>query len=281
MGVLRRSIFVAFLVLTPFFCTQNLNAQNLSVAPLAPRNTSLDQSVISKMQSGFEVRLSVIDPALALSALHAFESVDPFNLSIAEARNLGEAVGGDMLMIVDTSVQPRTTLSSPTTYEAFASVHVIGARSGILLGWKLFSVIGDNQADAIQKLIDSMPSASAWIGSVAVQMNLLEASFNESKKKRVLEDFSDSAVKAPAPYRRLSPNYTDQARLYGREGTVEIQIDLDADGEIKDTRILRWIGFGLEESVTEAIQKMNWRPAYRGGSPIPSRFVVRYNFKRQ
>jgi hypothetical protein len=62
---------------------------------------------------------------------------------------------------------------------------------------------------------------------------------------------------------------------------VEIQVDLDKDGEIKDTRIMKWVGFGLEESVTEAIRRMNWRPAYSGSSAIPSRFIVRYNFKRQ
>jgi len=281
MKVFRKSIVAALLVLTPLLFPQTLHAQGSIIAPIAPRNTSFDKLVITTLQSDLDSSFSVIDPSRSLSALNAFESVEPFNLNVEDARNLGEAVGTDVLMVVEASLQPRTRISSPTAYEAFVSIHLIGARSGMLLGWRLFTVDEDSEAEAARKLMSSIPSVTAWIRSVTGGMKATEASFTEHRQRKLLEDFSVNTVKAPAPYRRLSPTYTEQARLYGKEGTVEIQVDLDKDGEIKDTRIMKWVGFGLEESVTEAIRRMNWRPAYSGSSAIPSRFIVRYNFKRQ
>ena len=67
----------------------------------------------------------------------------------------------------------------------------------------------------------------------------------------------------PLPYRRISPEYTKIANYYDVEATVDILIDVDADGKILKTEIVRWAGYGLDESVTETVRKMNWRPAER------------------
>ena len=83
----------------------------------------------------------------------------------------------------------------------------------------------------------------------------------------------------PLPYRRISPEYTAIADFYNVEATVDISVDIDGDGKILETEIVRWAGYGLDESVTEAVRKMNWRPAERKGKFLPMRILLRYNFK--
>src|SRR5205085_947307 len=86
--------------------------------------------------------------------------------------------------------------------------------------------------------------------------------------------------RAPIPYRRIKPSYTTDAFLYGIEATVEILVDLDARGSILRTEIVRWAGFGLDESVERTVRAMIWRPAERSGKPLPMRFLLRYNFRK-
>jgi hypothetical protein len=57
-------------------------------------------------------------------------------------------------------------------------------------------------------------------------------------------------------------------------------VDIDAEGRIAASRIVRWAGFGLDESVEKAVRSMNWRPAMRNGKSLPMRVLLRYNFRK-
>ena len=82
------------------------------------------------------------------------------------------------------------------------------------------------------------------------------------------------------PYKRIKPEYTRTAYLYDAKGTVDISVDIDQNGAVKGTEIVRWTGYGLDEAVIEAVRKMNWRPAERGGKTLPMRVLLRYNFTK-
>ncbi len=84
----------------------------------------------------------------------------------------------------------------------------------------------------------------------------------------------------PLPYKRIRPEYTKIANLYSVEATIDIEIDVDETGKVARAEIVRWAGFGLDESVTETVRKMNWRPAERNGKTLPVRVLLRYNFKK-
>ena len=98
-----------------------------------------------------------------------------------------------------------------------------------------------------------------------------------------LPDDNSPAAKnfrAPIPYRRIKPEYTTDAYLYDIKATVDIMVDLGHNGSILRTEIVRWAGYGLDESVEKAVRSMKWRPAERNGKPLPMRFLLRYNFKK-
>ncbi|HSK73846.1 MAG TPA: TonB family protein, partial [Pyrinomonadaceae bacterium] len=84
----------------------------------------------------------------------------------------------------------------------------------------------------------------------------------------------------PLPFKRVKPEYTATANLYRIEATIDILVDVDASGEILRMEIARWAGYGLDESVSETVRKMQWRGAERDGKFLPMRVLLRYNFRK-
>jgi TonB family protein len=280
---MRRLLWIAFVIFT-FTCPMVTVAQTapsrLSLAPIPANNTDLDAEFLTGIQGALEDEMVVIDSGIGLAALRAFDSVKPFNMDLDQGRNLGEAVGAQILMIFETSLQPRTSFSASTSHEAFISIYLVSSKTGRLLGWRLFSFVEPSEDQAIAALWNSKNEILNWMSSLIAESTANDLHFITNRKEGLLEDFSGTDSKSPAPYRRLSPTYTEQARLYGREGTIELEVDLDENGSVTALNLRRWAGFGLDESVSDAVRAMNWRPAFKGGKAKPSRFLLRYNFAK-
>jgi TonB family protein len=88
-----------------------------------------------------------------------------------------------------------------------------------------------------------------------------------------------AGFREPAPYRRLRPAYTDEAARAGAEATVDVSVEVGADGEVGRVEVVRWAGFGLDEAVVSTVRQMHFRPATRDGRPFPVRILLRYNFR--
>lgn len=253
-------------------------ASPTSIGILAPANRAEDSLLLHPLRPALERRFTVLEEGISKSVLASFDGLDPFNMSVTEGRNLGEAIGAEILLLLEASTQARTSLSAPTGHEAFASIHLVSGRTGRLIAWRLFTHTDTTPDSSMTRLQNDVADISDWIDRTVRASASDDAGLRLATESRPLEDFSGEGVKAPAPYRRISPRYTETARLYGREGTVEAEIELDSQGVVIDVRLMRWIGYGLDESVMRAVREMNWRPAYRDNKPVSSRFVVQYNF---
>jgi TonB family protein len=87
-------------------------------------------------------------------------------------------------------------------------------------------------------------------------------------------------LRLPQPYRRLRPTYPETAARAEAEATVDVLVDLDVEGEVTRVEVVRWAGFGLDDSAVNTIRQMHFRPAMRDGVPLPMRVLLRYNFQR-
>ena len=65
---------------------------------------------------------------------------------------------------------------------------------------------------------------------------------------------------------------------YGIQGDVVVEVTIDAQGNVIETRLLKSIGYGVEEKVLEAVRNWHFRPATRDGVAIPSKHDVLYHF---
>src|SRR5215467_337110 len=55
--------------------------------------------------------------------------------------------------------------------------------------------------------------------------------------------------------------YTDEARKLGIQGDVVVQAYFDADGNVSVLRVLKGLGYGLDEAALAALQGWRFAPA--------------------
>lgn len=64
----------------------------------------------------------------------------------------------------------------------------------------------------------------------------------------------------------------------GVEGTVIVEVTIDALGNVTETRVLQALGHGIEEKVVAALRNWRFRPAMMDGRAIPSQQDVYFHF---
>lgn len=279
---LRLKIFAA-LRLCGFALVLFSSSPAQRVAILAPDKAISSISFAEKLESKLAEKLKVIDDALSESAYLSVAPKTPFNLTTDESKEIGTVIGCDLLIILRSATQRRSSFQRAEYYESYASVYLVSSRTGRLVFWKLQQFEGGAPQKSEKLLDDSVGQLATEIVDQVRQIIKREIAEADPPAMEEVPDANSPAAKkfrAPIPYRRVKPEYTAQAALYDITATVELEVDTDASGTIRRTEIVRWAGFGLDESVEKTVRQMNWRPAERNGKPLPMRFLLRYNFRK-
>lgn len=253
------------------------------VAVVVPEKDGLAESFAASLAENIGAKIKVLDSLMAEAAFRSLAIETPFNMTISDARRAASAVGCDFLLLVRAGTTRRSSLSRVDYYESFAAAYLVSERTGRLADWSLTSFEADSPEKAERTLFDSARTLAERIADKARAAR--ETELNEKAapalEKLPLENEPESKdFRPPVPYKRVKPEYPQTAFLYGVRATIEIEADIEADGRVSRARIVRWAGYGLDESVIAAVQKMNWRPAERGGRPLPMRVLLRYNFTK-
>jgi TonB family protein len=76
------------------------------------------------------------------------------------------------------------------------------------------------------------------------------------------------------------PHYTQAARDAKAEGTVLLEAIVRKNGSIDSFKVLRSLGYGLDESALNTIKK-DWKfePGTRNGKPVDVKIVVETSFR--
>ena len=84
----------------------------------------------------------------------------------------------------------------------------------------------------------------------------------------------------PVPLRPIKPKYPEIAQEAGIEGTVVVQVFVDAKGRVKETVILKGIpNTGLDEAATEAIRLVRFKPAKQRERAVGVWISIPVNFR--
>jgi TonB family protein len=211
------------------------------------------------------------------------------NLSLEEARDLAAALGCNFFFTGAADTVPRQPAGRPVHYESYATVFLVSAFTGRLVMWEHLSAEAATAAEAEKSLVEKFRARSA---DYAKAFKAARESEREEHRVRVEQDTpvieevpSEESPEAkrfrvPLPYRRLRPDYTEAAARANAEAVVDALVELDEGGEVRSVEIVRWAGYGLDESVARTIRQMHFRPALRDGKPVPVRALLRYNFRR-
>src|SRR5262245_850868 len=78
----------------------------------------------------------------------------------------------------------------------------------------------------------------------------------------------NGAMTAPTILQSTVPEYTPEALARGIEGVVELQAQADSSGRMRILRVIKGLGFGLDESAISAVREWTFSPALRAGIPV-------------
>lgn len=234
----------------------------------------------------------VADSDLSRAAAKGIGYSGSLNLSLSEARDLGAALATEFYILGDAQTLRRSSFESPVYYESYCSIFLVSARTGRLLLWerpgfedaeatkaeqRLSQYLSDNAL--FRRLIDIIKKTHA---EERIQRTVLSTA-----AEAVIEEAPDDekaaevqGIRTPRPYRRLRPEYPQSAARADAEATVDIVVDVGADGEVGDTQIVRWAGFGLDESTIATVRQLHFFPAMKNGTPVAMRVMLRYNFRK-
>lgn len=86
-------------------------------------------------------------------------------------------------------------------------------------------------------------------------------------------------TKMPTLRGKCEGKYTDAAREAGIEGTVVLDLVVDAEGNAQEVVVVKGIGHGLDESAVATLKKCKFAAGERNGQPVAVRiraFRIRY-----
>jgi hypothetical protein len=274
------SIQIFFCLLTAYCLLLTAHAQKIAV--LVPDKTDHSEKFAEKFQNSLSVKFNVLDSSLSETAFRSAAFENSFNLSTVEAQNIGAAIGCEYFLLVKSATQRRSSFGKEEFYESYAAVYVVSSRTGRLFFWKLQTFEAAKPEKAEKLLFDSTDNLASEIFD---KLKIVAKEELNDRAARKIEEVPDETApdaknyRPPLPYKRFKPEYTRLAYIYDVKAIIDILVDIDETGAILRTEIVRWAGYGLDESVTETVRRMNWRPAEKNGKTLPMRVLLRYNFK--
>jgi protein CpxP len=88
-----------------------------------------------------------------------------------------------------------------------------------------------------------------------------------------------SGVKAPVAVYQPLPAYTQEARDAKVEGIVLLQCIIRKDSSITDVKVIRGLGYGLDESAINTLTSWRFKPGTLNGTPVDVRANVEISFR--
>jgi hypothetical protein len=275
----RRFFTLLFCLLFPAALSAPAQVKSLALIPADKHPVT--QAMTEMLASSLEGTFRLADPELVETVAGNSAGKNLFNLSADEAKNIGTGIGCDYYLVLRSENYRRSSSKKNVYYEAYFVTFLINARSGELMAWKHLGAEADEPGPADKALLALF---EAYVRELPVTLRKAAAAeppvfdpsiyqINESSES------NEQALRTPLPFRRFSPASTSLAQYLRIEAVVDIEVAIDEKGYITQTKIMRWGGFGLDETVTETVRKMNFRPAILAGKAIPVRFLLRYNFR--
>ena len=285
---------IAAVILVLLCGIEQAQAQRPNVSVLDLGATPIAKVAAETLRTRFRASGEVVvaDADLSRAAAKGIGYSGSLNLTLTEARDLGAALATEFYIIGDAQTLRRSSFQSPVYFESYCSIFLVSARTGQLLLWERPSFENNEATSAEARL-------SQYLSSDDLRRRLLElvkqANANERLKRTVISAAAEAVIeeapedekaaevqgiRLPRPYRRLRPAYPDTAARAEAEATVDVVVDVGTDGEVGDVQVVRWAGFGLDETTVATVRQLHFFPAMKNGSPIPMRVMLRYNFRK-
>ena len=86
---------------------------------------------------------------------------------------------------------------------------------------------------------------------------------------------------APVVIGKIEPVYPEFAKRNKIQGTVILEAEVLKDGSVRDIRVRRGVGGGLDEAAIEAVRKVKFQPGKSSGQPVDCLVIIPVEFRIQ
>jgi len=234
----------------------------------------------------------VADADMSRAAAKGIGYTGSLNLPVNEARDLGAALATEFYFLGDAQTLRRSSFEKPVYYEAYCSIFLVSTRTGQLVFWER-PTFEDAEATRAELQLsqylsdDSLTQRLVGVIRKSHEDERIQRSVMTAAPEALIEEAPEDekaaevqGIRPPRPYRRLRPEYPPSAARADAEATVDVAVDVGADGEVSEVQIVRWAGFGLDEVTVATVRQLHFFPAMKNGAPIPMRVLLRYNFRK-
>lgn len=95
----------------------------------------------------------------------------------------------------------------------------------------------------------------------------------------IVYDVKTPGIQEPMPISRKMPPYTPEARAAKVEGVVLLEAIIRKDGTVGEVKVLRGIGYGMDESAASTLKTWRFQPAQLNGQPVDVRANIEMSFR--
>ena len=86
-------------------------------------------------------------------------------------------------------------------------------------------------------------------------------------------------IRPPRGLSIVDPKYTDAARKSKINGSVVVAVAINEEGGVDDVKIVRGLGYGLDQNAMDAARQSKFTPATKDGKPVPVQINMAMTFK--
>jgi TonB family protein len=86
-------------------------------------------------------------------------------------------------------------------------------------------------------------------------------------------------VSAPQPIERHNPEYTQEAKTAKVEGTVVLNVEITAEGQVENVKVVKSLRPDLDEQAVKAAKLWKFKPAMKDGKPVRVQATIEINFR--
>ncbi len=89
----------------------------------------------------------------------------------------------------------------------------------------------------------------------------------------------EDGTKPPKLIKKVEPDYTEEARDAGLEGTVILSVIVGPDDWAHAIQVERSLGMGLDEQAIDAVEQWRFEPGMKKGEAVAVRATIEVNFR--
>jgi TonB family protein len=151
----------------------------------------------------------------------------------------------------------------------------------LLASLVFLSVISGAQTPAAQKSdsqADGQPRTSSGANATSEHAIKLDLPTTPAALPPGVEKIGNG-VSAPVAIKTPQAKYTREARKQKIEGACLVAIVVNAKGIPQNLKVVRPLGYGLDEAALAAVKKYRFKPAMKDGHQVPVAIMIEVNFK--